>query len=141
MPVEVYVDGTYSRKLKKARYGFIAYQDDEIVHVQKGEVKRFLNSWQITAELTGALRVFEWCLQQGILDFRLLFDYVGIEALVTGEYKPKSPVSHYYVRTYQSFHNQGIRPTFVKIDRKYNQAHSVANDNIFFGEGVIISDC
>ena len=135
---EIYVDGTYNRDQEKAGYGFIVFKDNDLIHVQKGRVRDYLESWQIAAELIGAIKVFEWCHGNGVKKFKLYYDYQGIEDFATGGKVARAEVSKHYEQTYAMYRSYGIHPLFDKVDRKHNLAHQIASDGIFEDEDVVL---
>lgn len=94
--IDVYVDGSY--KNGKVGWGTVIVKSNEVYGVFNGVVdeKEVDGSRQVAGELKAVKEAVFWAKQQNVHELNIYYDYKGIEAWVTGEWKAKKPVSQNY---------------------------------------------
>ena len=116
----VYVDGSFDASTNAYSFGAVL--------VSNGVETRFKKSFpadeysihrNVAGEIKGAGFVINYCINQGISEIDLYYDYIGIEKWFTGEWKARKPIS----MVYQEFANtvkDKIKVNFIKVKSHSN---------------------
>ncbi len=118
-----YIDGSFSPKRKIYSYG--GFIQNGTCHVVQGNGSRpeYLPERNIAGELLGTLHIVYKCIELGIPEINLFFDYIGIERYVTGEWKSKTPLAKHYTDKMNLFSNE------VKVHFQYVPGHTGIEGN------------
>ncbi len=114
--IEAYVDGSWMDG--RVGWATVIIKNDELY----GEFSGVLDDEEVqgTRQVAGELKAVEqtlfWCVEQGIKEITIYYDYAGIKEWVTGAWKAKIPVTQKY-RDY-------IRSLNVKIHWVKVKGHS-----------------
>lgn len=113
---EVYVDGSFFNDC--VGYAAVILRNGALLKTISGTVKdeAFVNSRQVGGELMAVIKAIEWCRENGITSISLYYDYTGIKAWATGEWKAKKPLTRFYT--------DYIRKSGIKIFWKKVKSHS-----------------
>ena len=119
--VSAYIDGSYDEKTASYSFGGVL--------IVNGEEKRFNKKYEndeyqsmrnVAGEIKGAGYIIQYCINHGIKELDLYFDYIGIEKWYKGEWKANSPIALVYV----DFANK----VKDKIKVNFNKVKSHSND-------------
>jgi len=113
---EVYVDGSFFND--SVSYAAVILKDGALLKTIKGVVKEedFISSRQVGGELMAVMKALEWCKENKITSITLYYDYIGIKAWVTGEWKAKKPLTRFYA--------DHVKKSGIKIYWKKVKSHS-----------------
>lgn len=136
-----YVDGSYNDDIK--RYGFgCVFIDNGAIYVQSGsgDSEEALKQRNVSGEMLGAMYATQMAIKNGFQELDIFYDYVGIEAWVTGEWKAKNDLTQKY-RDYMRRQQEKIKISFVKVKShskvEYNElADKMAKRGVEEGKGV-----
>lgn len=126
--IQVYVDGSWKPKLPKyAGWAFIIFNDkDELLGYDNGVVE--CKSRQIDGELISTIKALNY-IKENISKYsriELYYDYIGIEAWVSGKWKAKSEISKDYINYIKDLGNIIDKVKFIKV--KSHVGESEGND-------------
>lgn len=110
-----YVDGSYNVQTKEYSYGAILiYLGKEYEFSQKGPDRSLADMRNVAGEILGAQKMMEQCVQNGIKELELYYDYEGIEKWCTGAWQAKKPGTQAYRDAYQEM-SKSLRVNFHKV--------------------------
>ncbi|MEF9934261.1 MAG: ribonuclease H family protein [Clostridium sp.] len=116
-----YVDGSYEDSIKRFGSGIVILKNGEVIHEKSicGVDESLLSMRNVAGEIKAAEYCMKYCLDNGVKDLILHFDYMGIEKWCTGEWKTNKEGTQKYRKTYLEYKEKGLRVKFVKV-----KAHS-----------------
>ena len=94
--IRAYVDGTYSKKRGEAGWAFVVVDGDNHIHEEYGLVPGSADSNNIDGECYAAMHAILWMIPI-YKNAKIVHDYIGISAWLTGEYKAESSIAKKYV--------------------------------------------
>lgn len=94
--IRVYVDGSYSRNRNRASWAFVVIDGDSIIHEASGIVPHPPLSNNIDGECYAAMNAILWAATAKV-KAKIIHDYVGISAWLTGEFKATTDIAKMYV--------------------------------------------
>ena len=109
--LKIYVDGSFTSKVKAAGWAYVAIKDDQIIHEDFGVVTEHLESRNITGECMAAMKAIDWLLTTG-QRAQLIHDYIGLSAWLTGDWQRNTDIANMY---YIGYHRHIALIDFVKI--------------------------
>lgn len=123
--VKAYVDGSYSKSLRKSSYGCVMVDSNTITRISgRSTEKNGSNLWNVSGELSGALKAIEWAIKKNFKHIIIYYDYEGISKWANGEWKAKKDETKKYVENIQEYKRK-INIEFVKVKAhsgdKYNE--------------------
>lgn len=124
--VEAYVDGSYSKQLKRYSYGVVLLKNGIVLEKlsNSDNDSRYVDSYQIAGEVFGCLNAIKWAKQNHYKKIQIHYDYLGIEHWATGTWKARKPVSMDYIQLFQKI-AADIEVEFLKVKAhtgvKYNE--------------------
>lgn len=93
-----YIDGSYDAKTGCYSFGGVLIIDNNIYQFNKKYEKDEYSSMRnVAGEIKGAAYVINYCINRGIKEINIFYDYMGIEAWYTGAWKAKSKIAIDYV--------------------------------------------
>lgn len=112
-----YTDGSYDDKTKRFSYGLVLFVHGEPVHeeAQAFDYPEFVSSRNVAGEILGAVRAIDLCLEKGIHELHLYYDYSGIAMWATHEWKAKSEIAKYYQNQVYEAEVNGLKIVFHKV--------------------------
>lgn len=118
--LQIYVDGSYSKTLKKAGFGCVFVKNDSVIHTvaKDAPIDSDEDLWNVTAEIAGVLYAVEWALNNKYPVVNIFYDYEGLEKWYSGEWKTKKKTTKNYV----SKLNQFKKDIYIKFNKV--KAHS-----------------
>lgn len=126
MPVNTaYVDGSYNIKTGEFSYGAVLLlEGEEKTFCEKFSDTALAEMRNVAGEIKGAEFVMRYCVENDIKEIKIVYDYVGIEAWATGEWKANKDGTKAYKRYYDEVKN-AVKIKFEKVKGhsgdKYNE--------------------
>lgn len=132
--MKVYVDGSYSDKLKATGFGCVFIENNVVIHTisRKTTINPSENLWNVSAEIAGVLAAVEWGVNNNIQELSIYYDYEGLQKWFDGAWKSNKETTSNYVEKMQEYSTK-IKLNFVKVKAhsgdKYNDmADQLAKD-------------
>ncbi|WP_075620396.1 viroplasmin family protein [Paenisporosarcina indica] len=118
--LHIYVDGSYSKKLKKAGFGCVFVLKEIAVHTvaKEAPIDKDEDLWNVSAEIAGVLCAVEWAIKNKYPIVNIFYDYEGLEKWYSGEWKANKKTTKNYVSKLNQLKKE-ISINFVKV-----KAHS-----------------
>jgi ribonuclease HI len=94
--IHAFVDGSYING--KIGYGAVILKKGIVLHEFSGQINRpeYLQHYQVSGELAGVSKVFQWCIENNISRCTIHYDYEGIKKWATGEWKANKELTQKY---------------------------------------------
>ncbi|WP_304340040.1 ribonuclease H family protein [Metaclostridioides mangenotii] len=134
--VEAYVDGSYEHSIKLYGSGVVILKGDvEITSFSvKGNDKDLVDMRNVAGEIEASKIAMNYCIENGIKNLILYFDYEGIEKWCIGAWKTNKVGTINYKKYYDSI-KDNLNVKFVKVKahsgNKYNdEADRLAKQSI-----------
>jgi len=110
-----YVDGSYSDATKEFSYGVVLFHKNmELRLAEKFSDPSCIKMRNVAGEIKGAEKAMRYCLEKGIKEVEIVYDYEGIERWCTGEWKANKPGTIAYKEFYDSLADR-LNVTFRKV--------------------------
>ena len=118
--VVAYVDGSYDQKIGRYSFGCILIlpSGDTIKELGNGNEPESLALRNVAGEMLGAMYAVKWCIKNEYSAIKVCYDYSGIEAWATGEWKAKNALTKKYADFMQE------NATKIVISFEKIQAHT-----------------
>lgn len=131
-----YVDGSYNKDTKEYGYGiYLEDLENGTVHElsNKGNDPNMATMRNVAGEIAGAMAAITYAKENGITELQLCYDYIGVEAWVTGKWSANKKETQLY-RDFAK--NSGIKLNFKKVKshsgiKGNERADSLAKKAIF----------
>jgi viroplasmin and RNaseH domain-containing protein len=123
--VEAYVDGSYEHSIKLYGSGVVILNGDEEItsFSVKGNDKDLVDMRNVAGEIEASKIAMNYCIENGIKNLILYFDYEGIEKWCIGAWKTNKVGTINYKKYYDSI-KDNLNVKFVKVKahsgNKYN---------------------
>jgi len=123
--VEAYVDGSYEHSIKLYGSGVVILKGDEVItsFSVKGNDKDLVDMRNVAGEIEASKIAMNYCIENGIKNLILYFDYEGIEKWCIGAWKTNKVGTINYKKYYDSI-KDNLNVKFVKVKahsgNKYN---------------------
>ena len=110
-----YVDGSYNVHTKEYSYGAVLrHMEEEYEYSEKGTDASLADMRNVAGEILGAEVMMRECVERGIKELDLYYDYEGIEKWCTGVWQAKKPGTQAY-RDYYNGIKDKLRVNFHKV--------------------------
>ena len=110
-----YIDGSYDKKTGNYSFGGILLLNDKKISFKKAyKADDFSKYHNVAGEIKGAAYIINYCYKNNILEFKLGYDYLGIEKWYDGSWEAKSDIAILYVNFIKDLKNK-IKIHFEKI--------------------------
>ena len=110
-----YTDGSYNIETTEFSYGAVIFIGGEEKHLSKKFLDPELSSMRnVAGEIKGAAAVMRYCVEHGISELDLYYDYEGVEKWCTGEWQTNKEGTIAYKRFYDSIKNM-LSVSFNKV--------------------------
>lgn len=121
----VYVDGSFDSKSNAYSFGAVLVINGVETRFKKAyPADEYSVHRNVAGEIKGAGFVINYCINQGIREIDLYYDYNGIEKWFTGAWKANKPISMVYQEFAKSAKDK-IKVNFIKV-----KSHS----NVYYNE-------
>ncbi len=122
--VKIYVDGSFDKHSGMFSYGMVVLTDGGEYTDSKAFSDPALAAMRnVAGEIKGSMAAMQYCLDNGITDVMIYYDYEGISKWALGEWKANKDGTKEYVRFYNSVKDRlNVRFVHVKghSGDKYN---------------------
>ncbi|MEE1130938.1 MAG: ribonuclease H family protein [Caryophanon sp.] len=114
--LSVYVDGSYSKALKKAGFGCVFILNEQVIHTTAKEalIDKEENLWNVSAEIAGVLYAVKWAIENKYASVNIFYDYEGLEKWYTKEWKANKQTTKNYVAQLNDLATK-ITMQFIKV--------------------------
>ena len=110
-----YVDGSFSKDIKKYSYGCIILHKGERYELSgSGQDERYLSMNNVAGEIFGSMRAVEWAIEHNIKAISIYYDYEGIEKWANDIWKANKEGTIYY-KEFIKKSREKIQIKFVKV--------------------------
>lgn len=110
-----YVDGSFSNDKLEFSYGAVIFKDGEVLEFsEKFSDPELISMRNVAGEIKGAEFVMRYCIENGIPEIDIYYDYMGIEKWCTGEWQANKPGTISYRDYYNSIKNK-LAVNFIKV--------------------------
>lgn len=110
-----YVDGSFSNDKLEFSYGAVLFKDGEALEFsEKFSDPELISMRNVAGEIKGAEFVMRYCIENGIPEIDIYYDYMGIEKWCTGEWQANKPGTISYRDYYNSIKNK-LAVNFIKV--------------------------
>lgn len=125
--VHVFVDGSFMDG--KIGYGFLVIKDGVILKKSFGrlgiEYSRYFNLRNVLGEIKAIIKAVEFCMEKGLTEIHIHYDYEGLKKWATLEWKAKNEITYQYQK-YILGVSKKLKITWLK-----EKAHSDSMLNAF----------
>lgn len=123
--VIAYVDGSYNIATKEYSYGAVIFHNGAELHFsQKFDDPMMAAMRNVAGEIEGSMCAMNYCLDHGVDNLDIYFDYEGIEKWCTGAWKANKEGTIAYRDFYRQA-SEKIKIQFIKVKGhsgdKYNE--------------------
>ncbi len=113
--VTAYVDGSFSKEIKRYSYGCILMTKEETVELSgAGDDPDYLSMNNVAGEILGSTRAVEWAMEHGYSSIQVYHDYEGIAKWANGEWKANKTGTQEY-RDFIRESREKIQIGFTKV--------------------------
>jgi len=114
--VEAYVDGSYEHSIKLYGSGVVILKGEDVIKTLsvKGNDKDLVDMRNVAGEIEASKLAMNYCLENGIKNLIIYFDYEGIEKWCTGAWKTNKEGTINYKRYYDRI-KDSLNVKFVKV--------------------------
>lgn len=119
---EIDVDGSFRNGV--TTYGAVIRKNGKIISELSGivDTMHVKGSHQIAGEIKAVTESVKWCIENGVNEVTVYYDYKGLEKWASGKWKTKKAVSQEY---YRFMKNNSMKINWVKIEshtgKKWNE--------------------
>ncbi len=135
--IEAYIDGSYEHSSKTYGSGVVILGNGQVLDSisNTGNNSNYVSMRNVAGEIEASMLAIKYCINAGIKNIIIYYDYDGIEKWCTGEWKTNKEGTIYY----RQFYNEAIKKInikFVKVKahsgNKYNDmADKLAKQAVF----------
>lgn len=101
--VKIYVDGSFDNATKRFSYGMaVISQGGEVTDCKAFDDPSLASMRNVAGEIKGSMAAMQYCIDHGIGDVIIYYDYEGISKWALGEWKATKDGTKAYVRFYNS---------------------------------------
>lgn len=116
----IYVDGSYDNNSKSYAYGMVIEDKKGVHYFNKSFAEDNKSSMRnVAGEIAGAQAGMQYALDNNYKSIKLAYDYNGIEAWCSGDWKTNKPATKDYKAFYENAVKQGL-----KIDFEHVKGHT-----------------
>ncbi len=113
--VKIYVDGSFDQYSGMFSYGMVVLNDGREITDNKAFSDPALASMRnVAGEIKGSMAAMQYCLDNGITEVMIYYDYEGISKWALGEWKANKEGTKEYVRFYDSVKDR-LKVRFVHV--------------------------
>lgn len=125
-----YTDGSYNIETTEFSYGAVIFANGAETQLSEKFCDSELASMRnVAGEIKGAEAVMRFCLNNGIKELDLYYDYEGVEKWCTGEWKTNKAGTIAYKRFYDSIKDK-LNVTFNKVKSHSGDTYNDIADSL-----------
>lgn len=110
-----YVDGSYDKNIGYFGYGIVLLENGKQIGERYGYGKDTDGIWNVAGELAGVTEAIHFALDEGYKKIHVCYDYEGIEAWATGQWRTKKPATKEYGSFVDYARNEGLVIEYEKV--------------------------
>lgn len=119
-----YIDGSFDSKTGCYSFGGVLIIDGKVYSFNKKyEADEFSSARNVAGEIKGAGFIIQYCINHGVKDLVIYYDYEGIEKWYSKEWKASSLIAISYVNFLDSIKGK-INLKFVKVKSHSNDFYN-----------------
>ena len=101
--VQIYVDGSFDSATGAFSYGMVVLRDGKELTASKAfSIPSMAAMHNVAGEIMGSMAAMQYCLEEGISDVVIFYDYEGIAKWALGEWKANKEGTQKYAAFYNS---------------------------------------
>lgn len=125
-----YIDGSYDANTASYSFGGVLIHNGvEKKFNKKYEDDVYKEMRNVAGEIKGAGYIIQYCINHGIKELDIYFDYIGIENWYTGKWRANSPIAKVYQEFAQKAKEQ-IKVNFHKVKSHTNDYYNDMADKL-----------
>lgn len=130
--LSIYVDGSYNVNLFKYGSGVVVLNNNEIIkeHGFVGDDLEVAKQRNVAGEMRAAMWALKYAKENGATCVDLYYDYIGVEAWVTGKWKAKNKYTQAYAEFMRNIINNGLAVNFRKVKAHSNDEYNDLADRL-----------
>ncbi len=136
--VIIYVDGSFDKATKRFSYGMVVLKDGaEIATGSKAfDEPEMADMRNVSGEIYGSMAAMKWCLDNGVTDVVIYYDYEGIAKWALHEWKANKKGTQAYAAYYDSIKSK-LNVEFRKVkghsgDKYNDMVDGLAKGALFY---------
>ena len=112
-----YVDGSFSSQHQKYAFGCVCFHPDGTIEefCGSGNNPEAIKQRNVAGEMVASMLAVRWALVNGYDELEICYDYSGIEAWVTGDWKAKNDLTQKY-RDFMRSYDTRLKIHFTKVE-------------------------
>lgn len=116
MRATAYVDGSFNPAEKKYAFGLVCFHPNGITeeYCGSGDSEQALAQRNVSGEMIASMLAVKWAIVNGYTELEIFYDYVGIEAWVTGAWKAKNELTQKYRDAMRNWQSR-VKIIFTKV--------------------------
>ena len=128
-----YVDGSFNVKTGEYSFGAVIFSEEKTEEFsEKFSDSEMAEMRNVAGEIKGAEFVMRYCIKKGIKSVKIVYDYTGIKAWATGEWKANKKGTALYKTYYDSIKDK-LNVEFQKVkghsgDKYNDRADALAKE-------------
>ena len=127
---KAYIDGSFDEKTNSYSFGGVLIIDDKDYTFKKKYTEDDYSSLRnVAGEIKGAGFIINYCIQKGIKELHIFYDYLGIEKWYKGEWKAKSSIAIEYQK-FAILAKEKINVVFHKVKSHTNNHYNEMADKL-----------
>ena len=111
---EIYVDGSFEGDA--VGYGVVILRNGQVVEELYGAAHTDPAHRQVGGEIKAVLEALQWCQSHNVKAATIYYDYIGLQAWATGEWKATKPLTQKYA--------EAVRATPIALTWRKVASHS-----------------
>lgn len=125
-----YVDGSYNPANGEYSFGAVLFNDGKALSFKKKyEADEFSEHRNVAGEIKGAGFIINYCINHGISELDLYYDYEGIHSWFAGLWKANTPIAKAYVEFANTARDK-IKVNFIKVKSHTNVKYNDMVDSL-----------
>lgn len=115
-----YIDGSYNKNTEEYSFGAVLIIDGKETRFKKKYPKdEYSQHRNVAGEIKGAGFMINYCINHGIKDVDIYYDYEGIHSWYAGLWKAKTPIAEKYVE-FAKVARTKVNVNFIKVKSHTN---------------------
>lgn len=113
--IQIYVDGSFDSHTGAFSYGMVVLRDGKELTANKAfNIPSMAAMHNVAGEIMGSMAAMQYCIEEGIEDVIIFYDYEGIAKWALGEWKANKEGTQKYAAFYNSIKDK-LHVEFRKV--------------------------
>lgn len=127
---KAYIDGSFDEKTNSYSFGGVLIIDNKnYTFKKKYQEDDYSSLRNVAGEIKGAGFIINYCIQKGIKELHIFYDYIGIEKFYNGTWKAKSNIAIEYQK-FAEVAKTKINVIFHKVKSHTNNHYNEMADKL-----------